>query len=73
MKFSALLLVVGLGLAAVAPADARTETPKSTNANVQRAMRKSKKGFHATKYKAPKVSKKPKRVKYGVTRLSKHT
>jgi hypothetical protein len=78
MKFSALLLVAGLGLAALNPAEAKMKTPKSdnpksTNANVKRASRKSRKGFKATKYKAPRVSKKPKRAKYGVTHTSKHT
>jgi hypothetical protein len=71
MKFSALLLVVGLGLAALMPASAKVKTPKSDNANVQRASRKSKKGFKATKYKAPKVSKKPKRAKYGTAHPAK--
>jgi hypothetical protein len=73
MKFSALLLVAGLGLAALTPAEAKMKTPKSDNANVQRASRKSRKGFKATKYKAPKVSKKPRRAKYGVTHTSKHS
>ena len=72
MKLSAPLLILGFGLMAIAPADAKTKTPQSTNANVQLASRKSKKGFRATKYKAPKVSKKPKRAKYGVT-STKHT
>jgi hypothetical protein len=67
MKLSAPLLIAGLGLMAIAPADAKVKTPKSDNANVKRASRKSKKGFKATKYKAPKVSKKPKRAKYGVS------
>jgi hypothetical protein len=70
MKLSAPLLILGFGLMAIAPADAKTKTPESTNANVQRASRKSRKGFKATKYKAPKVSKKPKRAKYGVTHTS---
>jgi hypothetical protein len=73
MKFSALLLVAGLGLAALTPASAKVKTPKSDNANVKRASRKSKKGFKATKYKAPKVSKKPKRAKYGASQSTKHT
>ena len=68
MKLSAPLLIVGLGLITIAPAHAKLKTPKSENANVKRASRKSKKGFRATKYKAPKVSKKPKRAKYGATR-----
>jgi hypothetical protein len=67
MKLSAPLLMVGLGLMAIAPAHAKIKTPKSENANVKRASRKSKKGFKATKYKAPKMSKKPKRAKYGAT------
>jgi hypothetical protein len=71
MKLSALLLIAGLGLIAVTPAAAKTRT--TTNANVRRAQRKSKKGFKAVKYKAPKHSKKPKAAKYGVTRLSRHT
>jgi hypothetical protein len=70
MKLSAPLLIVGLGLMAIGPAHAKVKTPKSDNANVKRASRKSKKGFKATKYKAPKVSKKPKRAKYGA---SQHT
>lgn len=65
MKLSAPLLIVGLGLITIAPVHAKIKTPKSDNANVKRASRKSKKGFRATKYKAPKVSKKPKRAKYG--------
>ena len=73
MKFGALLLVAGLGLSALMPASAKVKTPKSENANVQRASRKSKKGFKATKYKAPKMSKKPKRAKYGASPSTKHT
>jgi hypothetical protein len=73
MKFSALLLVAGLGLAALTPAEAKMKTPKSANANVKRASRKSRKGFKATKYKAPKASKKQKNAKYGVTHTSKHS
>jgi hypothetical protein len=72
MKLRALLLVTGLGLAAIAPAEAKIKTPKSTNANVKRASRKSRKGFKATKYKAPKF-KKPKSAKYGTSHLSKHS
>ena len=71
MKLSAPLLIVGLGLMAIAPANAKIKTPKSENANVKRASRKSKKGFRATKYKAPKPSKKMKRAKYGKTRPAK--
>ena len=70
MKLSAPLLIVGLGLIALAPVHAKTKTPKSDNANVKRASHKSKKGFRATKYKAPKLSKKPKRAKYGTTQHS---
>jgi hypothetical protein len=73
MQLSALLLAAGLGLLAIAPADAKVKTPKSDNANVKRASRKSKKGFKATKYKAPKMSKKPKRAKYGASQSTKHT
>jgi hypothetical protein len=73
MKLSAPLLIVGLGLMAIAPAHAKLKTPKSDNANVQRASRKSRKGFKATKYKAPKLSKKPKRAKYGMSHPVKHT
>ena len=72
MKLSAPLLIVGLGLMAIAPADAKVKTPKSDNANVKRASRKSKKGFKATKYKAPKASKKMKRAKFGKVRPAKH-
>ena len=75
MKVSALLLVTGLGLAAIAPAEAKIKTPKSTNANVKRASKKSSKGFKpakATKYKAPKF-KKPKSAKFGKTHAPKHS
>ena len=72
MKLSAPLLIVGLGLMAIAPAHAKVKTPKSDNANVKRASRKSKKGFKATKYKAPKASKKMKRAKFGKVRPAKH-
>jgi hypothetical protein len=72
MKLSAPLLMVGLGLMAIPGAHAKVKTPKSENANVQRASRKSKKGFKATKYKAPKASKKMKGAKYGKTHPAKH-
>jgi hypothetical protein len=66
MNLCALLIVAVLGLVALAPAEAKTNTPKSANAKVQRASRKSNKKFKPMKYKAPKHSKKPKSAKYGV-------
>jgi hypothetical protein len=69
MILRTLLVIAGMGILAVAPAGAKTKTPKSTNANVHQATRKAKK-YKPAKYKAPKLSKKPSksaRVKYGST------
>lgn len=66
MHLSALLLVAGLGMAALFPAYAGDSRPQSNNPNVKRAMKKSK-NFKPAKYKpykSPKRSKKPARVKY---------
>ncbi len=64
-----LTAVLGLSLLAIAPAEAKKlKTPKSENANVQSATKKSKK-YKPTKYKAPKLSKKPgksSKAKYGL-------
>ena len=63
---SALLVIAGLALSTLSPAYAKQKRPKSTNANVQHAMKKTKKIRPAKykPYKAPKVKKA--RVKYGV-------
>jgi hypothetical protein len=67
-KIRTLLAIATLGLLAIAPAEAKKlKTPKSDNANVKQATKKAKK-YKPTKYKAPKLSKKPPksaRVKYG--------
>jgi hypothetical protein len=65
---SALLVIAGLALSTLSPAYAKQKRPKSTNANVQHAMKKTKKIRPAKykPYKAPKRSKKAARAKYGV-------
>jgi len=68
MRFRAPLILAVLGLFALGSADAKVKTPKSPNANVQKANRKAKK-YKPQKYKKQNFSKKPKkadRVKYGV-------
>jgi hypothetical protein len=72
MTLRSLLIAAGMGIVAVVPAAAKTKTPKSTNANVHQATRKAKK-YKPTKYKAPKLSKKPgksARAKYGAKQKS---
>jgi hypothetical protein len=70
MKLPALLIAGGIGLAALAPAEAKDTRPKSDNPNVKRAMKKAKKVRPNSKYKAPKKAKakthKPPAAKYGV-------
>ena len=67
-KVRTLLAIAGLGLLVLAPAEAKkVKTPKSDNANVQRSTKKGKK-YKASKYKNPKLSKKPGKsagMKYG--------
>ena len=70
MKMCALVVVAGLSLAAMAPAEAKVKTPKSENAktaaqngNVNHAQRSAKKFKPNYKYKAPKHSKKPPRIR----------
>jgi hypothetical protein len=62
------LLVIALGLATFASAEAKDKRPKpnSTNPNVKRAMKKAKKYKPRGKYKAPKKSSKPSAAKRGV-------
>jgi hypothetical protein len=71
MGLRATLVIAGLCLATLAPAEAKDKRPQSTNPNVKRAQKKAMKGrkMKATKYKAPKKSKKSPRASYGV----KHT
>jgi len=65
MYLRTLFIVAGLGVATLAPAATR---PQTTNANVKRAMKNAKKvrPGKASKYRAPKKSKKPARATYGV-------
>ena len=63
MNLRALLMVTGLGVATLISGYAKAR-PQSTNPNVKRAMKKAKK-VRPAKYKAPKMSKKPPRAKYG--------
>ena len=63
MKLRALLVIVSLGLASLAPTYAGDTRPQSNNPNVKRAMKKAKK-VKPGKYKAPKTSKKQKRATY---------
>jgi len=65
MNLRALLIIGGLGLATFASAEAKDKRPKSTNSNVKHAMRKAKKIKPASKYKAPKKTKRPPAAKYG--------
>lgn len=67
MKLRAPLILAGLSLFALPPAEAKVKTPKSPNANVQKANHKARK-YKPPKYKSENYSKKPKksaRVKYG--------
>ena len=65
MNLRALLIIGGLGLATFASAEAKDKRPKSSNSNVKHAMRKAKKIKPASKYKAPKKTKRPPAAKYG--------
>jgi hypothetical protein len=62
MKLRALLVIVSLGLASLAPSYAADQRPTSNNPNVKRAMKKAKK-VKPAKYKAPKTNKQ-KRAKW---------
>lgn len=68
MKLRAPLILATLALFTLAPAEAKkVKTPKSPNANVQKATHKAKK-YKPPKYKRQNFSKKPKksaRIKYG--------
>ena len=63
MKLCALLVIVSLGLASLAPTYAGDTRPQSNNPNVKRAMKKAKK-IKPAKYKTPKTNKKQKRAKW---------
>ena len=65
MFLRVLLILAGLGLATLTPAAAMAKKPQSTNPNVKRAMKKTKK-VKPAKYKAPKKSRPPARATYGV-------
>jgi hypothetical protein len=64
MYMRKLLIIVGLGVASLLPAFAADNRPQSTNPNVKRAVKKSKK-VRPAKYKAPKKNKKPKHATFG--------
>ena len=66
MNLRALLIIGGLGLATFASAEAKDKRPKTSNPNVNHAVRKAKKIKPAAKYKAPKRTKRPAAAKYGV-------
>jgi hypothetical protein len=63
MHVRTLLILAGLGVAALLPAFG-DDRPQSSNPNVRRAMKTAKK-VRPSKYKAPKKSKKPARATYG--------
>ena len=64
MRLRALMVLAGIGVFTLLPGYAKDNRPRSTNPNVRRAMKKSKK-VRPAKYKAPKKSKKPARATYG--------
>jgi hypothetical protein len=64
MRLRALMVLAGIGVFTLLPGYAKDNRPQSSNANVRRAMKKSKK-VRPAKYKAPKKSKKPARATYG--------
>jgi hypothetical protein len=64
MHLRALAVLAGIGVATLLSAEAKDHRPKSSNSNVRRATKKTRK-VKPVKYKAPKRSKKPAHAIYG--------
>jgi hypothetical protein len=64
MKLPALLVLVGLLAAGLAPAEAKTRMKKSSSATSYQSKVKKAKKFKPAKYKAPKRNAKPPKATY---------